>query len=247
MTPSRRAILRSTTGIVLATTGLSTSALATDDRSNESQSVDDAEAEWRCADVQTSLELSDRRAIAAGRLTTPTPCHEPVLEDAEGGDGSLSVTVGSERNDENGCPDVVSCADYEEAFELPDSSGYTDLSVVHTGVGDDVSVLEATVSSERVDCNRSSEARENRATDVEIDGNEIRFAGRLVAPTPCHEVVFRAVDYDGDDVSVDVGLDSTLEDGEVCQQVITCFAYRGVVRLLEGASVSDATVVHGDE
>ncbi|MWV41630.1 hypothetical protein [Natrialba sp. INN-245] len=250
MAPSRRTILRSTTGIALTTTGLSVSALASDDdhasEPDESHTRGDAEASWRCDDVHASLELFDGRAIAAGRVTTPTPCHEPVLADVEGSDDSLSVTIDSERADGRGCPDVISCADYEEPFALPDSGRYTGLSVVHASVGDDVSVLEATVSSRKTDCDPRYERTEDERTTVEIDGNAVRFAGRIVAPTPCHEVVFRAVDYDGDDVTVDIGLASTLEDGQLCPQAITCFAYRGVVRLLEGASIDDAAVAHAD-
>ncbi|GAB3040890.1 hypothetical protein [Natronobiforma cellulositropha] len=267
MTPTRRTLLRSVSGIALATVAGSTLTGATatpaaDRARNEAAQDFNSALERDCDgdEHRASIALDTRRATVAGQLVTPTPCHDPVLEDVDYGDSTLGVTIGADAPDDGtACADVISCARYKEAVRLPGDTGYTDLEVVHDGAGGAIPALEATVSTgtpEYSNCHQPMSTEDEAASDadaeddadaaaVETEDNVVYFSGHLVAPTPCHEVVFRRVEFDGDDLTVELGLASTLEPGHACIQVIACLPYRGRVRLPEGASPDDVTVIGG--
>lgn len=239
MNPTRRTLLRSVPGTAVALTTVGASTLVTaSDEHTDTRSCDGDEH-------RASITVADETAVVDGQLLTPTPCHDPVLEDADHDDTTLSVTIGTERDDQDLCTQVIDCAVYEEPVRTPETTGLTDVAVRHDGAGEETLALEAVVDSRERNCNRprhEASTVENRSSRA----NVVRLTGHVVAPTPCHEVVFETIDYDGEDLSVTLGLNSTLEDGEACIQVVTCFAYSATIRLPDGASPSDVTVTHND-
>lgn len=63
--------------------------------------------------------------------------------------------------------------------------------------------------------------------------------GRIQAPTPCHEAVLTAVEFDGVTLTVSVSVESSLADDESCIECVGDIGYEATVQV----DTSPATVV----
>lgn len=202
--------------------------------------------------------------LLPGTLPAPTPCHEAVLDSTAYEDGTLSVTVDVAEVDENeACVDCHGKVDYEVTVEGLDSADVETVEITHaTGETHTVEADEFREGRpkrlELVDAEiteSSSEVRDekfegsNAELDEIPDGSDsgtgtIEIEGMIPTDTPHYEAVLEDAAVQGTQLRMAVGVESTLEDGEMGTEPLGAVRYTATIELRNPGKLQSFQVAH---
>lgn len=184
----------------------------------------------------------------SGVLLTPDPCHEARVS-AEVTGETLTVTVRSEAPDDEdvGCGQCTGAIEYESSIELSDA-GIETVEVIDgnddaEGTGEKTEENEVTVAG--VDTATTTCAGGDDSARATSTDGQLTIQGQIRAPNPCHEAVVSDLTAADDEVTVTVGVESTLGEDEMCQQCVGLVSYSVTLAGGNGQFEKPVRVVHG--
>ncbi len=213
-----------------------------------SVSVDTIDADCGSEDADdSSYEIDDNTVEVTGVLVAPNPCHEAVADtEIEGAD--LTVFVDPEAEDDvEHCVDCIGEIEYEVEVELSDD-GVDSVEVVHgsdtdsSGASGGVEDDEAP-SLESVETLDAACATESERADASLDSDLVTLEGLVEVSNPCHEVEVTDLALDDQTLTVEVDVESTLEEDAACQDCIGQIEYEATVAVGDN-SVETVIVEH---
>jgi len=188
-----------------------------------------------------------------GVLGAPTPCHEAAITAASVGDGHLSVTVDvvEDPAEDETCARCQGAISYGATVELDDGVTVEGGSVDHAtgGTHEFAAVGGAAPSVGRTAIETTDAACAGGAggeVSVERADGLVAIEGTFTAPNPCHEAVIEGVTVEGDTLQVDVDRQSTLGEGEFCQECVGAISYEATVEVAPLDALADVRVGHPD-
>lgn len=220
----------------------------------ETETVDSACRTDEKEDSESTIE--GESVEITGTLFTSNPCHVATANASVSG-STLSVAVGAEpEEDETECSQCLGRLEYQiqvslseagietvdvshpEGSEQASGSGGTS-DTTSRGTEDDIGMTVQAVETQQSTC----ESREERVTADREDGT-LTLGGVIQAPNPCHETIVDSITTTDGMRTVNVGVESTLGDDEVCQQCVAHLAYQVTLSGVETASDSEIRVQH---
>lgn len=218
-------------------------------------------------DGLTTFSQNGTAVTTEGFLTAPDPCKAATVVTAALDGEELSLTISLEESidednssDDEVCPDVIARVDYTVTAELSDPVTVRTVSVDYTNGGspeltaDEVSngddgdddddeapeLVDSSIETTASDCGGADQASVSTGeTTVSIDGV-------LPASNPCHEAVLTDVAVSGGQLTVSVGIQSTLGEDDGCIDCLGGIAYTAEVEITDATKIVSATVDHGN-
>lgn len=199
-------------------------------------------------DPTTAIEVLDNAVKISGTISAPNPCHVAVA-DATVEESTLTVDIDVEpENADTDCIQCVGSVEYEARVDL--SAAIQTVEVNH--VDDDVQVsvdADETPKSEpeptvddvetlETDCSTGDET-----ADATIDDDTLTVEGVIGAPDPCHAAEVVDLVHEDGELTVVVDVESTLDEGEMCQQCLGAVRYEASIDL-DGAELERVRVDH---
>lgn len=165
----------------------------------------------------TQTEINGNIVTVNGTISVQNACHNPVIEAGVSGT-TLSVTVGSEPNDESEvCTQCVGSLTYESTVELS-RAGIERVDVTHDqysgqndGVGDPENPTVDNIETVETKC----QTKDSTAT-ARVEDGAVVVEGVLHAPDQCHEATVTGLTYDENTLELTIGVESTDEICTAC-------------------------------
>jgi len=211
-----------------------------------------------------SFDWGEDVITVQGTSPAPNPCHEAVLEESSVEGESFTLVVDVADATEGGiCQDCLGKVEYEATIDVESPSEISEGTVRHVqggthgvavesdsaGAGEagDVAVRDASI--ETVDASCSTGEERERLVAASRTAGGVAVDGVLQTPDPCHRAVLAGTSMRDGQLRVEVAPESTLGEGEVCQQCLGEVQYAAEVVLSNPGAVSGVTVGHegGDE
>ena len=79
---------------------------------------------------------------------------------------------------------------------------------------------------------------------VTFGDDVITITGTLLTRNPCHEAVIESITAEGDQLSVGVGVRSTLQEGTACVDCLGAVSYEARVELVDQSGITTVAVDH---
>lgn len=200
-----------------------------------SVTVDTIETGCGSPDADDSTYERDGNVVdVSGVLTAPNPCHEAVAN-AEVDGNDLTVFVDPKAEDDvEICTDCIGEIEYEVTVELS-SDDVDSVDVVHgsdtgsSSASGGVEDEDGAPSLESVETLDTACATENETADGTLDSGLVTVEGLVEASNPCHEVEVTDLRLDGQTLTVEVDVESTLDEGAACQDCIGQLEYEATI------------------
>lgn len=216
-------------------------------------SIETISADCSSSDDETAnAESTDGGVKITGALTAPDPCHGAVIDLASSdlSQNRLSLTVDVDDTSEESCMDCVGLVEYEIPVELEDDVSVNEVSIQHVdggsfGIAWETS--EATPSAfvsdfETVDASCAS--GDSDSANAELSEGTVSLDGVLTASNPCHEAVPGTVAVEENQLRVEIGVESTLDDDEMCQDCLGAIEYEATVSLGNDSEIDSVHISH---
>lgn len=190
--------------------------------------------------------------ILIGTTPAPNPCHVATLDTIDLENGSLSVTVGVkwDLEEDEDCIQCHGAIGYE--IRIPDVVEPVDTIIVDHNEGgrhtiephasDEIpALIETAIETVDTGCKRSDD---DEGIEVVFDGEAITIKGARPASDPCHQAILEEASVTDDRLSITVGVESVLEEGETCAQCIGVIEYEIIVDMKGADMITAITVEH---
>lgn len=107
-------------------------------------------------------------------------------------------------------------------------------------------VLGHSITTVETSCTSGAGEERQVVTDTDFSRSDgvVTVSESLTASTPCHEAYIERVGYDDGTLSLTVGVEDTLEEGQYCTQCIAEIQYEASVEVAAEASVGTVSVTH---
>jgi hypothetical protein len=196
-----------------------------------------------------------------GTLFTSNPCHTVSAEASVSG-STLSVAVSGEPEEGTECTQCLGRVEYQVQVSLSEagvetvdvshgsgdgtgegaSSGSSDGQSADTMDADtstDIELAVETIESGQGTCAQGDEYASGNRED-----GTLTLDGVIQAPNPCHEAVVSDITTSGGTQTVNVGVESTLGEDEMCQQCLGHISYQVTLSGANTASNEEIRVQH---
>jgi len=215
-------------------------------------------SECGSSDDETADASPDgNKIVITGTTPAPDPCHGAVLDKIELTEEELSVVVGVEDTtaENEGCMECVGIVDYDITVELADDTSINTVSIDHVeggsfGVGwntveESMSPSITDSSIETVDVSCMSDDDSDTA-EAEFSDGTLTVTGALSSPDPCHEAILASESVEDTQLSVEIDVESTLDEDEMCQDCVGIVEYEATFELEDDANLDSVSVSHVD-
>jgi hypothetical protein len=204
-----------------------------------------------------SIDRGEDVVTVLGATPAPNPCHEAVLDEGTVEGESFTLVIDVEDAKESGaCQDCVGKVEYEARIDVEDPSTISEGTVRHVeggthGIaveGDSAKAPAPSVrdaSIETIDASCSTGEERERLVTASRTADGVAVEGVLQASDPCHRADLAGTSTTDGQLRVDVAPESTLGEGEVCQQCLGDVQYAVEVDLSNPSALSGVTVGHG--
>lgn len=195
------------------------------------------------------IEIAGDVVDISGIVEAPNPCHE-VAVDATADGTTLVVDIWPQADDDDvDCIQCVGSLSYETQIELS-SDAVQEVDITHREESDaptDDSIAssgaESRVNLDSVETLDTSCADTETTVDASVEEGLLSITGTTQAPNPCHAAEVSDITAAGDELQVTVDVESTLDEGGVCQECLGEVTYEIDLDLAD-AQFDSVTVEH---
>lgn len=207
-------------------------------------------------DDRVAADVDGSTVTLVGTLGAPNPCHEAVITAAEVTDGHLSVTVDVESDlpDDEECVTCQGAVSYEATVDLGDGATIVGGTVEHaTGDShefDGDADADSSPAVRRTDITTTDVGcfgvGDTAGVDIVREDGVVVLEGGFTASNPCNRAVLEGATIEDDTLHVTVGVESTLDEGEVCQQCQGFVSYEAGIEVDSLDALEAVRVEHPD-
>lgn len=195
------------------------------------------------------IEIADDVVDISGIVEAPNPCHV-VAVDAKADGTTLVVDIWPQADDDDvDCIQCVGSLSYKIQIELS-SDAVEEVDVTHRDESDapdddsfTSSSAESGVKLESVETLDTSCADTETTVAASVEDSKLSITGTTQAPNPCHAATVPDITAAGDELQVVVDVESTLDEGDVCQECLGQVTYEAGIDLAD-AEFDSVTVEH---
>jgi len=212
-----------------------------------------------CAEGDSdSVEIeSDEESITVTGVTpAPTQCHEAVLRDVTFEESSFTLVIDvQDVSGEDVCAQCTGEIEYEARLTPDNAADISEGTIRHVRGGghsiawdsatadpeQELAVTDARIETVDSDCLGGTVGRGS----LSVRDGGVTVEGALQAPNPCHRAVLAGTSLDGEQLSIDVGIEPAGDEDEMCVDCVGGVQYSVAVdltnvRALESVTVTDA-------
>lgn len=198
-------------------------------------------------DEGTAKEIQGDSATITGTIHTPNPCYAATADASVAGT-TLEVRLDTEKED-SGCAQCLGAVQYQTEVQLS-GEGIETIDVTHQDGGEptEADASRESVGGLSVETAETTDTRcqtgEERVT-ASRDGDTLSVTGVIQASNPCHEAIVDSLTTTDGVPTVAIDVESTLDEGEMCQQCIGHVSYEvTLVTTTETADDDELRVEH---
>jgi hypothetical protein len=188
-----------------------------------------------------ATEIQGDSATITGTMHAPSPCYAATADASVDGT-TLEVRLGATKDDDE-CVQCLGAVQHRTAVQLS-SAGVEEIDVMYedkAGASTEADVSRESVDGLSVETAETTDTRcesgEERVT-ASREGDTLSLTGVIQASDPCHEAVVDSLTTTDGVPTVTIDVESTLDEGEMCQQCIGHVSYE--VTLVTTAEMADS-------